>query len=490
MSTIPSSPGPETWDRKMTVGRFFAAALLPVILITGAVWFYTTHPLPRFSLTFVTVDSERVFSTISPYGRGMEQEMAKAFCSKYDLKLKWIRTKTAEEAWNKIITGEAQVMIGQGWRPSRIPEGMSIAPGPVYETIAPVLLSHSRRPLDLMRPNVCERVVLVPPQPALVSAFKAYAWTKDCRPEYSVKENFHIQDLLAEENEFSNLPYWVADGAEYKLHQPFFHRVRPATRLNESIGYRWYWRSDEHMLDERMKAYFDNIMLSGELADLKEQYSGFFPKKEDYGRVWLLKESIRKKMPLYKNTILAAAKKFQLDPLLLVAVIYQESAFNQEAVSHTGVRGLMQLTQETASRLGATDRTDPVQSIWYGAKYLRRIWEKMEPLGLEHWDRWNMTIGSYNQGIGHIFDAMLLAKRLGHDPRKWRNVKGALLKLTQEKYHADSVFGYTRGHEGVDYVDRIRFYYYVLKGWTSLPGLELNELSAFRLSLTDLGLPH
>lgn len=242
------------------------------------------------------------------------------------------------------------------------------------------------------------------------------------------------------------------------------------------------------MLSERMKAFFDRITRSGELDDLKELYTGFFPAAEDYGRVWLLEQNIHTQLPQYKNIILSAAKKFHLDPLMLIAVIYQESAFNAGAVSHTGVRGLMQLTQETATRLGATDRTNPLQSIWYGAKYLRKIWDKLAPLELEHWDRWAMTFASYNQGIGHVFDAMLLAKRLGQDPRKWRNVRSALLKLRHEDYYASSVFGFTRGDEGAEYVDRIRFYYYVLKGWTLLPGLELKELAPFRLSLADLGL--
>lgn len=472
----------------MTPGRFLAASLLPVILITGAIWFYSTHPLPRFSLTFVAVDTERVFSTISPYGRGMEQEMAESFCARYGLELHWLRVRTPEQAWEKLLSGEAQVMVGTGWRPEHIPLGAHIAPGPVYETNTPVLLSHTRRPLDIMRPRLCGHTVPVQPQPAMISALKAFGWEQGCRVRYELLQDMRLRPLLAEQNEQSSLPYYVLDSAQYRLVQPFYHRVRPSAYLNEPMGYRWFWRSDEHMLDERMKAFFQRMDLSGELAELQDRYYGFFPEPADYGRVWLLRQAVRTKLPKYRETILAAAKRFRLDPLLLVAVIYQESAFDPHAVSHSGVRGLMQLTTETATRLGATDRTDPTQSIWYGAKYLRRLWSRLEPLNLEHWDRWALAVAAYNQGIGHIFDAMLLAKRLGRDPRTWPNVRSALLKLQQEEFYAGAVYGYTRGYEGADYVDRIRFYYYVLKGWTSLPGLELDELAAFRLSLADLGI--
>ncbi len=488
MSTKAAQDGLEIWNRKMTVGRFFAAALLPIILILGAAWFYSTHPLPRFSITFVAADTERIFSSISPYGRGLEQEMAKLFADRYDLELHWIKTDTPQEAWQALIDGRAQVMVGAGWRPKHIPDHAHISPGPVYERHKPVLLTSLRRPLDMIRPRIKGWTVAVQPQPALLGSLKAFGWQQGCRAEYSWLPDMRLQEFLAAENKFSTLPYFLVEAADFKLYQPFFHRIRPAAFLPETIGYRWYWRDDEHMLDKRMKAFFKRITLSGQLADLQERYQGFFPEDEEYGKVWLLKDAVRTKLPSYQDTILAAAERFKLDPLLVVAIIFQESAFNQDATSNTGVRGLMQLTQQTANILGATDRTDPDQSIWYGTKHLKRIWEKLAPLELDHWDRWAMTIASYNQGIGHIFDAMLLARSLGNDPRKWRNVKAALSKLTQEKYYSKAMYGVTRGNEGVDYVNRVRFYYYVLKGWASLPGLELDELAAFRLSLVDLGI--
>ena len=48
---------------------------------------------------------------------------------------------------------------------------------------------------------------------------------------------------------------------------------------------------------------------------------------------------------------------------LLRAIIYQESHFNPMAESYTGVRGLMQLTMDTAEDVGVMDRVDPLESI-------------------------------------------------------------------------------------------------------------------------------
>ncbi|MBU1612120.1 MAG: transglycosylase SLT domain-containing protein, partial [Proteobacteria bacterium] len=403
MSTRALPKGPESWDRKMTLGRLFAASLLPVILITGAVWFYTTHPLPRFSITFVAADTERVFSTISPYGRGMEREMAEAFCKRYGLELHWIRTDTPEAAWEILASGRTQIMIGAGWRPEQLASDTHITPGPVYETHFPALLSHTRRHLDLIRPRICETEVLVQPEPALVNSLKAFGWSQECRAEYALLPDIHLMDLFKAENEQSTRPYLLVEQGNYQLLQPFFERIRPATFLPEALSYRWYWRNDEHMLDKRMRAFFTRMDASGSLADIQERYFGFFPDTPNYGGTYVLRQAISEKLPLYRDTILTAARRYQIDPLLLIAVIFQESAFNPDAVSITGVRGLMQLTEETAGRLGATDRTDPQQSIHYGAKYLKRLWEELGALNLPHWDRWAMTLSSYNQGIGHLF---------------------------------------------------------------------------------------
>ncbi|MDR3415026.1 MAG: lytic transglycosylase domain-containing protein [Nevskia sp.] len=69
----------------------------------------------------------------------------------------------------------------------------------------------------------------------------------------------------------------------------------------------------------------------------------------------------------------AAGKEWNVDPRLLRAVAAQESGGEPNpdtAVSSAGAVGRMQITPPTARYLGMTDPTDPVQSIYGGAKYL------------------------------------------------------------------------------------------------------------------------
>jgi hypothetical protein len=75
----------------------------------------------------------------------------------------------------------------------------------------------------------------------------------------------------------------------------------------------------------------------------------------------------------YDDTIQHIAAQYHLSAELLHAVIKVESNYNPNAVSPKGATGLMQLMPGTAARYGVTDRTDPLDNITGGAKYLRDL---------------------------------------------------------------------------------------------------------------------
>ena len=89
--------------------------------------------------------------------------------------------------------------------------------------------------------------------------------------------------------------------------------------------------------------------------------------------------------------IQAAAKKHELDPELLNAVIRVESAFNPNAVSKKGAVGLMQLMPKTAERYGVEDRRNPTENIDGGANYLSML------MGMFKSDV-RLAVAAYNAG--------------------------------------------------------------------------------------------
>lgn len=74
----------------------------------------------------------------------------------------------------------------------------------------------------------------------------------------------------------------------------------------------------------------------------------------------------------YGKLIHAAARRHQLNPTLVAAMVRQESGFDPSAVSPRGALGLLQLMPETAQRFGidAEDLHDPARNLEAGARYL------------------------------------------------------------------------------------------------------------------------
>ena len=157
-----------------------------------------------------------------------------------------------------------------------------------------------------------------------------------------------------------------------------------------------------------------------------------------------------------------AAQRYQLDWRLLAAMSYQESYWNPRAVSPTGVRGIMMLTEATARQLGVPDRMDVRQSVHGGGAYLRTLIDRL-PADIPEPDRTWMALASYNVGYNHLEDARILTQKQGADPNKWNDLKERLPLLAKAAWYTKTKHGYARGYEPVQLVNRIRTYYEVLK---------------------------
>jgi membrane-bound lytic murein transglycosylase F len=158
--------------------------------------------------------------------------------------------------------------------------------------------------------------------------------------------------------------------------------------------------------------------------------------------------------PLFEEIAL----EHHLDWRFLAAVSYQESLWDPDAVSPTGVRGLMMLTSATAQSLGVSDRTDPRESVDGGARYVLQMLARL-PEHIDEPDRTWMALASYNVGLGHLLDARSLAEAAGGDPNLWLDVMTWLPKLAQREWYQQTRYGYARGWEPVTYVQNIRSYY-------------------------------
>ena len=169
----------------------------------------------------------------------------------------------------------------------------------------------------------------------------------------------------------------------------------------------------------------------------------------------------------YDNLFRQYAPLARWDWRLIAAQCYQESTFDPQARSWAGACGLMQIMPKTAEYLGLPmgDIFNPEKNIEAACRYLAELNGKLSDVR-DRQERVNFVLASYNGGILHIRDAMALAEKNGKNKHRWADVSQYVLGLAKPQYYNDPVvkYGYMRGSETVDYVQRINARYDEYRG--------------------------
>ena len=271
---------------------------------------------------------------------------------------------------------------------------------------------------------------------------------------------YSTEELLAKVAD-NEIDCTIADSNIYALNQRYFPKIALAFSVSNREQLAWVLAPDSKELKDDMYSWLNGFNQSGEMARLKDHYYSF-ALFFDYYNTKTFYERIKTRLPKYKELFEKYAEKYGLPCSVLAAQSYQESHWNPRAKSYTGVRGLMMLTQATAKMLGVKNRLDPQQSIEGGAKHLSELLRRV-PSDVEGEDRLKFALAAYNVGLGHIFDAQILAERMGLNKNVWSDLKKVLPLLAQKKYYKTLKHGYARGSEPVRYVDSIYDYRDILQ---------------------------
>jgi len=264
-----------------------------------------------------------------------------------------------------------------------------------------------------------------------------------------------LQMVLAEE-----IGYTVTTSSILNRARLLNPELLPYEVINRNLPRRWLFsKSHNDALLGVMLEFFGQYRVSGALKALNEAYFGHV-QKINFVDTKSFIDAVNDTLPNYKEWF----KKYadDLDWRLLAAVSYQESHWDPNAVSVTGVRGLMMLTRPTAREMGVTSRINPEQSIMGGSKYLAKMKQRL-PARINEPDRTFMALAAYNIGLGHLEDARVLTQRAGLNPDLWVDVKQYLPLLRKKQYYTKTKFGYAHGDVAVQYVENIRRYYESLR---------------------------
>ncbi|WP_075880688.1 membrane-bound lytic murein transglycosylase MltF [Vreelandella massiliensis] len=282
-------------------------------------------------------------------------------------------------------------------------------------------------------------------------------------PALSWKETneLEVAELLVQiENE--SLDAAVIFDHQFRLNRLFFPNVERGFFIGDPISMAWAVPSGRGLGFLRAaNRFLQDLQESGTLESLTARYFGHDDYLE-YVSTRTFLSHLDARLPRYEPLFKQAASETNFDWKLLAALGYQESHWDPDAVSPTGVRGLMMLTRPTAKEMGIDNRRDPAQSIDGGARYLRHLIGRL-PDSITGDDRIYMALASYNVGLGHLYDARKITEMRGGDPNSWADVRESLPLLQQRKWHSQTRHGYARGGEPVIYVRNIRRYYEMLE---------------------------
>jgi membrane-bound lytic murein transglycosylase MltF len=162
-------------------------------------------------------------------------------------------------------------------------------------------------------------------------------------------------------------------------------------------------------------------------------------------------EAGRKRFEAIVELFRKYSDRYDMDFLLMAAQGYQESQLNQNARSHVGAIGVMQVMPATGRELRVGDITQTEPNIHAGVKYMRQTLDanfKDEPM--DTLNKALFTFASYNAGPGRVRQLRRLAEKRGLDPNVWF---GNVEQIASERI----------GRETVTYVSNIYKYYLAYK---------------------------
>lgn len=397
--------------------------------------------------------------------QGFEHDLLVQLASEAKLSLAIVPVASANELATKLVGGEAHLGIGGLYRPAepKPPLAVDGTPMPLAWTqgfydVEPVIV-YSR---DGFRPKGWKdlagaRVAYLP----ATGLDGEVARLAGAHPEVRFEPvKLPAADALIARVSEGHVDYALVSSLQAAVARNVHLDFDVAFAAGPKLTLAWLVPAGDEKLRQRADAFFARARKSGLIARLAHRY---FEHAGEVQRIdaGVFQDRIKSVLPGYRKLFFEAQEAFGIEWRLLAAVAYQESQWEPLATSESGVRGFMQLTEETARHLGVSDRLDPRASTLGAARYLRDLKARL-PERIPEPDRTWLALAAFNIGHGHLEDARVLAQRQKLDPDQWQDVKQALPLLALPEHYEKAKLGYARGGMPVAFVDRVRGYYDIL----------------------------
>lgn len=436
--------------------RLLCGPLLLVLLASLAGCTRLDPPGPGQPL-IVGLPADPVFQQASPPAEGMDgfsRDLTDLFAENLNLEIRYVSAPNHPALLGMVREGKIHFAAALPAQLSDDPE-LRTTP-PLRETQQVVVQHASALPLDSPEKLAGREIALMPGAPQ-IKALQALSISPP--PVLVERGSIDELDLLGGVAR-RRFDLAATDDLHFTVAANLYPDLGIALKLPDKLAYVWVFNVAQEALREQAVRFIEQVARDGTLRRLEDRYFGHI-RRLDARDIEVFLEHVRSRLPDYRHDFQEAQEITGIDWRLLAALAYQESKWDPLATSFTNVRGMMMLTEDTADRLGVTNRLDPKQSIRAGAKYLTILMDELPP-EVQQPDRLWFALAAYNLGMGHLKGARYFAPGLKRDPNSWADMKLVLPLMSRPEYYERLKSGRARGGEAVILVENVRNYFDVL----------------------------
>jgi membrane-bound lytic murein transglycosylase F len=437
-----------------------------IVVVAGAIGLAACdHEWMRSDLDVIKARGELVLITRGNFAcyyegahgpAGFEYHLVQSFAEHIDVTLRTLLIEDEAQMVEALLKGEAD-LIAPGFPFGRAAARL-VALGPAYFEVRKQIVGRRGGPVITSEKDLAGNPLWVMGRSAGLEQLKLL------KQEHADLDWRIVPDVGSEEmlqmvwNR--SVPLTLMESNTVILNRRFYPELVVHMDLGEPQQLRWAMNPKSRHLQSAVRRWFAAESTRSTVSSLLKYY---YSHLEDFDYVDLARyrRRILERLPKYQSHFQEAARQHGLDWRLVAAMAYQESHWDPNARSFTGVRGIMMLTQDTAKFLGLKNRLAEKESIFAGTRYLAYL-HRMVGDQVPEPDRTYMALAAYNIGLGHLKDARKLALALGLSDASWSDLREVLPLLQRKQYYRDLTHGYARGTEAVQYVDRIRTYHKML----------------------------
>jgi membrane-bound lytic murein transglycosylase F len=388
---------------------------------------------------------------------GLEYELVQRFADEAGYKVRFIALPQFSAVLPALARGQGHLAAA----------GLSVTPetakkftfGPTYQDISleviydsEVLRPRSVNDLVGRRVDVLAGSLAIPELARMKAKLPELAWNEVVARD--------TEDIVARVTG-GLADFAVAESHAVDVARNFHPSIATAFAIGQPRKLAWALpKNADPALVKKLDAFFARIKGDATLTRLIDRYYGHLQRLTEADLAHFMSR-VRTVLPLYRKHFQDAQDLTGIDWRLLAALGFQESHWDPNAVSPTGVRGLMMMQDDTAAKMGVKNLLDPRENILGGARYFAMLRDLLQRAAEP--DRTWIALAAYNIGFGHLEDARAIARSLKLDPNVWVTMKQVLPLLMRPEHAAQAKFGYARGGEAVILTENVRQYFDILQ---------------------------